>query len=221
MPATNKKLGMMVFHGVAFNDANLVTDEWWVMDGSTFAGQMGMSTMPSRPAMDKGADAPTIVVATGSDTEKANLAAATKGNDDFNKHDLAAIMAGWADDGVESDQGAPADTTGKADIEKGTKMFLGMFSDGKVTPVITFAAGDYVFQASTFVGTNDGDMGPGMPKTGKSVKMTVVEFSKFDAGKVKQIWRFYDSSSMMKQLMPDMPPAPPANAPAPAPAKTN
>lgn len=216
MPAMNKKIGMMVFHGVSFNDANLITEEWWVMDGNTFANQLGMSPQPGRPLMEKGADAPTIVVSTGNDVEKANLAATTKGNADFNKHDLAALMAGWADDGIESDQSSPADVVGKANIEQGTKMFLGAFTDGKIEPIVTLAAGDYVFQASTFVGTNDGDMGP-MKKTGKNAKMTVVEISKFDAGKVKQLWRFFDSAAMAKQLgmMDDAAKAPPA------PAKTN
>lgn len=206
MPPTGKKVGILVFHGVAYNDANLVTEEWWVMDNNSFASQLGLSPQPGRPVQDQGqGGAPVIVVATGSDTEKANLAAANKGNDDFNKHDLAASMAAWADDGIESDQASPADTVGKAGIEANAKMFMGAFSDGKITPVVAFAAGDYVFMAATFVGTNDGDMGP-MKKTGKNVKATVVEFSKFEGGKVKQLWRFFDSVAMMKQMM-DAPPS--------------
>lgn len=224
MPPTGKKLGMLVFHGVAFNDANQIAEEWWVMDGNTVANQLGMSPQPGRPLQEKGADAPAIVVATGSDTEKANLAAVMKGNDDFNKHDVAALAASWADDGIESDQVAPMDTVGKAEIEKGIKLFVGAFSDGKITSLNAFAAGDYVFQAATFTGTNDGDMGE-MKKTGKPVKMTVIELLKFEGGKTKQLWRFWDSMTMVKQMgmMGDAPaaPPPPVGTDKPAGAKSN
>ena len=111
-------------------------------------------------------------------------------------------------------------------VHAGTKMFVGAFSDGKITPVVGFAAGDYVFQASTFTGTNDGDMGDMMKKTGKSVKLTVAEISKFEGGKVKQLWRFFDSTAMAKQmgLIPAGGAEPPAGGtqapPAKAPTKT-
>ena len=210
LPATGRKLGMLIFHGVGFDDANQVSEEWWVMDGNSFASQLGLSPAPGRPVVEQGAaGAPVIVVATGSDTEKANLAATAKGNDDFNKHDVAAVMAGWADDAVESDQASPADTIGKAAIEPGVKMFLGGFSDGKISPIAVWAAGDYVFQAAMFVGTNDGDLGP-MKKTGRAVTMTIVELSKLDGGKVKQLWRFFDGIAMSRQL------APPPDATRPA-----
>lgn len=212
MPPTGKKLGMQVFHAVKFNEANLITEEWWVMDGATMAHQMGMDQIPGRPVVETGAAAPTIVVSTGSEIEKANLAATAKGEQDFNKHDVAAMVAGWADDVVESDQSAPADVTGKAEIEKGLKTFLGAFSDGKCAAQMTFAAGDYVVQAMNFTGTHDGDMGP-LKKTGKPVSLHVVEIVKYDAGKMKQVWRFMDGSAFMRQLglMPD----PAAAAPAP------
>lgn len=230
MPATNKKMGMLLFHSVSYNDANKVSEDWFLMDGNTMANQLGMSPQPGRPVMEAGAAAPVIVVSAGSDVEKTNLAATQKGNDDFNKHDVAAVMAGMADDAIESDQASPADTVGKAKIEEGTKMFMGAFSDGKITPISLWAAGDYVVAVSTFTGTNDGDMGP-MKKTGKPVKITVAEISKFDGGKVKQLWRFWDSAAMAMQmgLMPDpaaagkapAAPADPAAPAAPAAPKTN
>lgn len=98
---------------------------------------------------------------------------------------------------------------------------MGAFSDGKVTPISLWAAGDFVVSVSSFTGTNDGDMGP-MKKTGKPVKLTVAEITKFDGGKVKQLWRFWDSSAMAVQMgmMPapaaDKAPADPAAPSAPA-----
>lgn len=220
VPPSGKKIGQLLFHSVTFNDANQIADEWFIMDSNSLMAQLGMSPAPGRPVMEKGAAAPVIVIASGSDTEKANLATSQKGNDDFNKHDVAAMIETWADDAIESDQAAPVDTVGKAKIAEGVKMFVGAFSDGKIAPISLWAAGDFVVALSTFTGTNDGDMG-GMPKTGKAVKMTVAEIMHIDDGKVKQLWRFFDSGSMAVQmgLVPDPmkgpPPggAPPAGAP--------
>jgi len=214
LPASNQKIGMLVFQALTWNDANLITEEWVVVDGNSMAAQLGLSPMPGRPLMETGAAAPTIVVATGSDVEKTNQAATAKGNDDFNQHDLAAMMAGMADNAVESDQSAPADNVGKAKIEEGTKMFLAAFPDGTVTRVTSLAAGDYVVQVSTFTGTNSGDMGP-MKKTDKRVTMTIAEINKFESGKITQLWRFFDSNAMVAQL------GLAGEAPAPPEPKTN
>lgn len=220
MPPTSKKVGYLMLHMANFDDVNQITEEWWVMDDATIARQLGMlppEAGPGRPVLDKGQDgAPVVVVATGSDVEQGNLAAFARGVESFNKHDLKAIMADWTDDAIESDLVAPADTVGKKEIEKGTKMFLGGFPDGTVTPRNVWAAGDYVIAVSSFTGTNKGDMGP-MKKTNKPVSMTVAELNKFEAGKVKQLWRFWNSTGMMTQLglMPDpSKAAPPGGAPA-------
>ena len=202
MPATNKKLGQVMLHMVTFDDANRVTEEWWVSDDATMASQLGWAPKeapPARPAMDKGLDQPIIVIANDSDAEKANLASFHKANETFNAHDVKAMMADWAPDAIESDQGAPADVTGAAEIEKGTKMFVTAFPDGKITALKAWAAGEYVVSASTFAGTNTGNMGP-MKKTGKPVSMTVGEIVKLDQGKVKQLWRFYNGHAMAMQL---------------------
>ena len=104
MPPSNKKIGALVFHTATFNDANQIADETWVMDGNTMAHQLGMSPQPGRAVIEKGADAPVIAIAANSDAEKANLTLVMKGNEDFNKHDVPAMMATWADDAIESDQ---------------------------------------------------------------------------------------------------------------------
>jgi predicted ester cyclase len=122
-----------------------------------------------------------------------------KGTDDFNKHDLAAMDSGMADDAVESDQSSPADVTGKAKIAEGTKMFLSAFPDGKAEKKFGFTAGDYGVMVSTFTGTNNGDMGP-MKKTGKVATLTVAEINQFEGGKVKHVWRFFNSAAMAMQL---------------------
>lgn len=202
MPASNKKVGFTMLHMATFDDANRIVEEWWVNDDNTMASQLGMmpkEAPPARPAVEKGLDQPIIVIANDSDAEKANLAGYQKANEQFNAHDLKAMMADFAPDAIESDQGAPADVTGAAEIEKGTKMFLAGFPDGKITTLKAWAAGEYVVSASTFSGTNTGNMGK-MKKTGKPVSMTVGEIVKLDQGKVKQLWRFYNGHAMAVQL---------------------
>lgn len=219
MPASGKKVGMNLLHMVTFDDANQVTQEWWVMDDGTFGAQLGMpGAQGGRPVNEKGMEgAPIIVVASGSDVEKANLAGYAKGMDTFNAHDTKAMMADYADDAVESDQSSPADAVGKKAIEDGMKMFVGAFPDGKLTTLKSWAAGDYIVGVSTFTGTNTGNMGKAK-KTGKPVNLTVGEISKIEGSKIKQTWRFYNSYAMAIQLgwAPDpSKAAPPAGGSAP------
>jgi predicted ester cyclase len=157
-----------------------------------------------------------IVVSTGNDAEKNNLNVTQKGDEDFNKHDVAAVNDSWADDGVESDVAAPEDVVGKAKIAEGTTMFMSAFPDAKITRLSLWAAGDYVIGVSSFTGTNDGPLGP-MPKTGKAMKLTIAEVAKLDGGKVKQLWRFWDSGSMAIQL--GLVPPPGEGGPAAPPAR--
>src|SRR6185369_697457 len=95
------------------NDENKVTERWEYMDPATMMGQLGKlpkTAPPMRAAMDKGwPDAPVIVVA-DDDKEKANVAAIKKQTDAFNSKKMADVSAIFADDVVESDQAAPADT---------------------------------------------------------------------------------------------------------------
>jgi ketosteroid isomerase-like protein len=161
---------------------------------------------PHRAAMEKGMDgAPVIVIATDDAKEKANLAAVTKSNAAFDAHKLADMSALMSDDAVESDQASEKDTVGKKDIEKGAKMFLESFSDGKLVKPDLWGAGDYVVTLSTFEGTNDHDMGP-MKKTGKKVSIPVAEVSLVKDGKISHFWRFYSSFDFAQQL--GMMPAP-------------
>jgi len=210
LPATNKKLGALLMHKLAFNDANKATEEWVFADSATMLAQLGVlpkEAGPRREAMEKGLDgAPIVVVSTDDAKEKANLEVTKQGNDAFNAHKASEATAAMADDAVESDQAGDKDVVGKKEIDKGAKAFMAAFSDGKFANLETYAAGDFVVNIGTFEGTNDGDM-MGMKKTGKKVAMPIGELSQFKDGKVVKLWRFWDSMDMAKQMgmMPDMP----------------
>lgn len=220
MPATNKKVGMLMFHKLAVNDANLATEEWAYMDPTTMMGQLGAlppGAPPVRPAMDKGIEGAPIVVVTADDAkEKANLEAAKKAVDAINAGKLADAMAMMTPDAIESDQTAEKDIKGAKDIEAGMKMWLGAFKDAKLTVDNAYAAGDYVVHMGTFTGTNDKDLGK-MKKTGKTVALDYAEVFLVKDGKASQVWRFHSSlqAAMQMGLMPAPGAAPAAGSAAP------
>jgi predicted ester cyclase len=206
--ASNGKIGYLMVQGVEMNDANQASKEWFLEDFATLASQLGKSSMPARPVLDKGMEgAPTIVVATDSDTEKMNVEAWKAENQAFNAHDAAAMAAGWADTIVDADQADPADAAGKAKVTAGLKAFFTAFPDGKLSLDQVWGAGDYVVAQETFTGTNTGPLGKAK-KTGKAIDIKVVEIARLDGGKVTQMWRFRNGMAIAQQL--GLAPTPPA-----------
>jgi predicted ester cyclase len=225
MPATNKKVGILMFHKLAINDANLATEEWAYMDPATLMGQLGASppgAPPVRPAMDKGLDGAPIVVVTADDAkEKTNLENAKKSIDAINSGKFADAMAMVTADAVESDQSAEKDRKGPKEIEAGMKMWFGAFKDAKIGIDSAYAAGDYVIHLGTFTGTNDKNLGT-MKKTGKTVALDYAEVFLVKDGKAAQIWRFTSGVQFAMQMglmpAPATPPAAGSAAPAAPPA---
>jgi predicted ester cyclase len=202
-PATNKKFGMLLGHAVELTeDGRAVAHDRFYLDGGTFMGQLGLSKAPHRKLLDKGWPEKPVVIATGSDVEKANLAAAPKALEAFNKHDVAALVGMMTDDIVFSEAAAPADKVGKKAVERSYKDVFKAFSDVKLEMARSWAAGDYLVWEGAFVGTNDGPMpSMGMPKaTGKHVSSRFLEIDKIVNGKVKNIWIFDNGMAFAKQL---------------------
>ena len=203
IPATHKKIGFMMFHRLTVNDANKAGEEWDYLDPSTMMAQLGLmpkSAPPKRPAMEKGMEgAPVVAVAADDDKEKANVALVEKGTAAFNAHKIADLVAMMDKDAVESDQADPADQKGKKAIEGSLKMFMTAFSDVQAKDATAFGAGDYVVSLGTLDGTNDHDMGK-MKKTGKHISQPYAEVFEIKDGKVKNLWRFYDSMQIAQQL---------------------
>jgi predicted ester cyclase len=203
IPATNKKIGMLMFHRLKINDENKAEEEWTFFDPGTMMGQLGLmpkGAPPMRAAMEKGWEgAPIIVVAADNEVEKNNLDAVKKGNEAFQTGKPADYMAFYADDAMESDQAGSKDAKGKKEIQAGAEMFKKAFPDLKLDMTDTFAAGDYVVQMGTFTGTNKGALGP-MKPTNKEVKGQFAEVIKMKDGKMAEVWRFRNGMSMAMQL---------------------
>jgi len=232
VPPTGKKVGFLMAHTLELNDAGKVVKETLSYDGGTVAGQLGLMPMPHRKAIETGATDKPVVVATGSEIEKSNLAALAKEVEAFNKRDAAGALATAADDVVFSEQTAPADRVGKKESIKGLEDMFKAFPDAKLNVASSWAAGDYVVATGTFTGTNTGDSAAmKLKKTGKAVSVRFVEVDKLVAGKTKQIWIFQNGAAFAAQLglIPPKgaepkakdakPPATKAAAPAPAAAK--
>jgi len=211
VPPTNKKVGFLAAQSVELNDLGKATKEVLAYDGGTVTGQLGLMQMPHRKALETGWPDKPVVVASGSEIEKANLAAFTKGVEGFNKHDTAAALATAADDVVFSKNSAPADLTGKKEVQKGLDESFKAFPDVKLEIKSAWSAGDYVVSTGTWSGTNTGDM-PAMKlkKTGKPVSVHFIEVDKFVGGKTKNIWLFTNGAAAAAQLglLPPMKTAP-------------
>jgi predicted ester cyclase len=223
VPATGKKVGFLAAHTIELNDYGKATKEVIAYDGGTMGGQLGLSQMPHRKALETGLPEKPVVIASGSEIEKANLAAFNTGIEGFNKHDSAAALAAAAEDIVFSKASAPADLTGKKEVIKGLDESFKAFPDVKIDLASAWSAGDYVVSSGTWSGTNTGDM-PAMKlkKTGKPVSVHFIEIDKFVAGKTKNIWLFTNGTVAAAQLglLPTKAAEPKANEgkPAPAPA---
>jgi len=201
VPPTGKKIGLLAAHLLELNDAGKAVKESMAYDGGTLAGQLGLLPAPHRKALEAGwADKP-VVVATGGETEKANLAAFNAGVVGFNKHDAAAALGAAADDIVFAEMTAPADRVGKKEAVKGIEEMFKAFPDVKLEVASAWPAGDYVVATGTWSGTNTGDV-PGMKlkKTGKSVSVHFIEVDRFVGGKTKNIWLFSNGAAAAAQL---------------------
>jgi predicted ester cyclase len=198
---TNKKVGFLAAHGIELNDAGKAQSQWFAYDGGTVAGQLGLMPMPHRKVIETGWTDKPVVIATGSDTEKANLAAFNKALEGFNKHDAASALGSAADDLVFSELSAPADRTGKKEAQKGMEDMFKAFPDVKLDVKSAWGAGDYVVAIGSWSGTNTGDMPAAhLKKTGKAVTVQFVEIDKFAAGKTKNIWIFSNGAAVAAQL---------------------
>jgi ketosteroid isomerase-like protein len=221
IPASNKKIGYLaVQHVQTTADGRAIAKERFIYDGATFMSQIGVSPAPARKPLEQGWADKASLVSSGSDAEKANVAALGAWTGAMNKHDAAALGALMTDDVVFSDLSSPADRVGKKEAQKSHEDMLKAFPDLKIDQSGAWAAGDYVVSAGRFSGTNTGDM-PSMKlkKTGKAVNVEYYMVTKIAGGKVKSNWLFTNGVAFAGQLG-ILPPAKagakPAAGPAPA-----
>ena len=199
IPPTNKKVGYMMSVVVDLADGTVVKERQYA-DTTTMLAQLGAIKAPTRP-VTTGAASPVVVVATGSDGERANVETFRANVAAFNAHDVKAIVAMNAPGAVFHDytQAKDLDSAGNAAIV--TQLFKG-FPDAKLEPATMWGAGDYVVTEGTFSGTSKAAVPlMGIPKpTGKSAAVRFVEITKIENGQIREDWLVFDSMAFAVQL---------------------
>lgn len=202
IPATNKKVGYMMGLAVDLADGAVVKERRYD-DATTLMAQIGVIKAPTRPVMAAGAAAPTVVVSTGSDAERANVETFRANVTAFNAHDPKALAALNAPGAVFHDYTQAKDVDGKGDIAAVSELFKG-FPDAKIEATSMWGAGDYVVTEGSFSGTNRAavpSMGIAKP-SGKSATVRFLEVTKIEAGKIKEDWLIFNSAVLEAQLRP-------------------
>ncbi|HEV8398160.1 MAG TPA: ester cyclase [Vicinamibacterales bacterium] len=198
--ATNKKVGYMMGLVVDLADGAVVKERQYA-DNTTMLAQIGVIKAPTRPLMTGGAPAPTVVISTGSDTERAAVDTFRANMAAFNAHDQKTLAAMNAADGVFHDYTQAKDMTSADNITGLVQLFKG-FPDAMLEAASMWGAGDYVVTEGTFSGTNKGAvpmMGIKKP-TGKTAKVRFLEITKIEAGKIEEDWLVFDSMAFAAQL---------------------
>ena len=89
------------------------------------------------------------------------------------------------------------------------RMYRAAFPDLRMDPEDVLASGDKVVARVSATGTHEGEL-MGMPPTGKSVDVQVINIMRFaEDGLVHEHWGVVDTLAMMQQLgvVPEGPPA--------------
>ncbi len=200
VPATKKKIGLLVAHGIQFNDKGEATKEWFLQDFGTLAGQLGLHKMPVRAASDKGwTETPEVVIAADAATANKVPDQLTAALDAWNKHDVKAVEGYMTDDFAQNVSGMPGDTKGKKEAVATAQGYWTAFPDVKLTTDSTLAAGDYTVAIGSATGTHKGALGP-IKATGKTATVKTIQFAKWKDGKMVAEWVFYNNAALMEQL---------------------
>jgi len=202
IPATGKPIGFYQAH-LAQTDASgsKVVKEEFYSDSGTMMAQLGLNPAPARPVATSKLAAPTVVIASGTPAELSNVDLLRAQMAAYNSHDVKGVDAFNSPDFVYHDMAMPADQNAKESLA-GTRDMFKAFPDAKLVPLSAWGAGSYVVVAGRFEGTNKGPipaMGIKKP-TGKTVSARYLDIARWENGKIKEEWLFYDGMAMARQL---------------------
>lgn len=202
VPATGKPIGLLQAHRIRMDAmGSKVVEEEFYSDSGTIMAQLGLSPAPARPVATGEPAAPTVVLAAGTPAELSNVDRLRAQMAAYNSHDAKGVDAFNAPDLVFHDMTMAADQNAKESLA-GTRDMFKAFPDAKLVPLSAWGAGSYVVVAGRFEGTNTGPMpAVGIKKpTGKPVSVRYLDIARWENGKIKEEWLFYDSMAMAAQL---------------------
>jgi predicted ester cyclase len=202
IPATSKPIGVRQAHRIRMDAlGSRVVEEEFYSDTGTLMAQLGLNPMPARPVATSTASSPTVVIASGTPAELSNVDRLRAQMAAYNSHDAKGVDAYNAPDLVYHDMSMPADQTAKESLAATLNMFKA-FPDVKLVPLSAWGAGSYVVVAGRFEGTNKGPLAAmGIKKpTGKAISARYLDIARWENGKIKEEWLFYDGLAMARQL---------------------
>ena len=119
--------------------------------------------------------------------------------DRINAHDIDGFAEYLADDFVEHED-IPGIEPTKDGVKAFFNMYLAAFPDLRFDAEDVITSGDKVVARARFTGTQTGEL-MGMPATGKSVSVQLVDILRFrDDGIASEHWGVFDAMAMMQQL---------------------
>ena len=202
VPATGKPIGLRQAHRIRMDAlGSKVVEEEFYADTGTMLAQLGLNPMPARPVATSRSAAPTVILAAGTPAELSNVELLRAQMAAYNSHDVKGVETFNSPDFVYHDMTMPADQTAK-ESSASTANFFKAFPDAKLVPGPAWGAGSYVVMTGRFEGTNTGAMpAMGIKKpTGKTVSVRYLDITRWEGGKLKEEWLFYDGMSMARQL---------------------
>ncbi len=117
----------------------------------------------------------------------------------WNKHNTKLLDELFSNDAILHNPPDPTVIRGPQGAKATLETYLTAFPDVKITIEKELSDGDYVVQHLRAIGTNTGEL-KGMPATGKKANTTGVMTTKFDNGKIVEVWSFFDNLGLMQQL---------------------
>lgn len=85
------------------------------------------------------------------------------------------------------------------EVKGSINMYRSAFPDLRVEINDLIAEGDKVAMRFTITGTQGGDL-QNIPATGKPINLTGISISRFEDGKLVELWRNWDTIGMLQQL---------------------
>lgn len=104
-----------------------------------------------------------------------------------------------AEDFVDHNPPGPDIPPGREGLKQVFATFRSAFPDMRMRVEDQIAEGDKVVSRATVSGTNKGDF-MGVPATGKSVSIGIVDILRFEGGQIAERWGEADFMGMMQQL---------------------
>lgn len=134
------------------------------------------------------------------DKEAANKAAFENISKAWNTGDAQLLADNVADNFMTHNPDPMIPATGKQGMLDAMKTYRASSPDMKGEGKVLLVDGDWVAGVAMIKGTNTGDMGPGMPATGKAWEATGIDVIRFENGKAVEMWTLFDVMKAMSDM---------------------